>query len=832
MLHSVLRRQLRKIGLRDPSAPPDAQAWSLLLERVSRSYGDADSERYLLEHSMETLSKEMRELYDSLQRSSESQLAAERDKLQAVISSVGDGLAILGSDGQVVGLNPAGHRLLNVAPEEAVRWPVTRIFCDPDRRDAVAGAISSGTSLREDSGLLRRLDGTCFPASYVLNPVRQGAEQVGAVLVFHDISQRVAVEEELRRARSAAEASNQLKSAFLASMSHEIRTPMNAVLGLTDLLLDTSLTQEQREYATMVVKAGEHLLTLVNDVLDFSKIEAGHLDLDECEFEVHTLLDDVLELFAERAVSLGLELVCQPHPELPLRVRADPARIRQVLTNLVGNAMKFTSQGQIVVRVAPLPGGEQLRFEVEDTGIGISPEVSERLFQPFLQADSSTSRRFGGTGLGLAISKQLSERMGGEIGLRSAPGEGSCFWFTVAIGAEPSGPRLAEIGRELARRSALLVVSRATTRRSLAHLLRAWSLEVTAVDGAGAALDALRAAVSAERPFDVVLIDQELEGLDGLSLCGAMQVDPRTWETPRVLMAPFGQRLDAQAQARAGVRRCLSTPVRTGALCEALGEALGAELSGDASEANPREEEEEEAGGERPHLLVVEDNAVNQKLAERLLDRLGYTCELASSGHEALAAAARGGFDAVLMDIMMPEMDGYQTTRELRARERGRRIPIIAMTANALSGERDRCLEAGMDDYITKPVKRRLLHDTLRRWVTGRYTATPVLDLDALGVATGGDEDLMSEVLRGLEGELTERRRQLEDAASAGDHPAAVQATRALGAVCASVGAHALRAACQEFSDAQACADTLSAGIGGVLKACDALAAALTGRAA
>ncbi len=879
-MHSVLSRQLKRLGLSEQAVPPTAEVWQQLLARVSQSYIEADQGRIMLERSIEISSAEMQSLLDQLRVESAKRLEGEQAQSKTLINSALDAIIGIDQEGRIIEWNRQAvetfgwsrqealgqlmaetiipekdratlnqgfklffetgeaatlnrrleiwvlHRDGHSFPIEIAIIPVykddvyqfygfIRDITERQRADQqfqlVVESAPSGMLMTDSEGkivLANRLievlfgytreellgqtvellipkrfrrhhrtyragffmqpkprhmrsgghllglrkDDTEFPIEIGLNPLvtDQGTYVLAAIM---DISERRKVEaqmalvtkdlernnQELSIARDDALAAAKVKSEFLATMSHEIRTPMNGVIGMTGLLMETELDSQQRQFAETVQSSSEALLTIINDILDFSKIEAGKLEFEIIDFDLRVAMEEALELLAEKAGEKHLELVGLISGNVPTALRGDPGRLRQVLLNLASNAIKFTESGEVVVKIHLLEETSDevcLRLEVVDTGIGIPADVQDRLFEPFSQADSSTTRRFGGTGLGLAISRQLIELMQGEIGVDSVANQGSTFWFTIRLSKQLTSVQLgSESATQLQGLRLCCVDDHMSNLELLSQYAADWGMESLVASTPAEALSILQEGVTANKPVDLAIIDTDMPGMDGLALARVIKADPKLESIRLVLLTSFGHRGDLDKAREAGFSGYLRKPIRKAQLFECLHAIVN-----DCQPENTQhvssssfitlQSARDVPKQARQRVLVADDHRVNQQLAVLMLERLGYRADVVANGCEAVEAMERVPYSLIFMDCQMPEMDGFDATREIRRREaegakresfdelrHNGRMPIIAMTANAMQGDRDRCLDAGMDDYLAKPIKSNLLEAILAKWL-------------------------------------------------------------------------------------------------------------------
>ena len=696
-------------------------------------------------------------------KQAEAELIREKKFLEALNLTSPAAIVVLDEFDRIASCNPAFEALYGFVAAEIIGQNLDELITTPDTlSEAQAYTQEIKAGVVHGFGKRRRKDGNLVTVEVFGAPVMVDGRKVAALAIYHDIT-------ELDQARKDAEQANQAKSEFLANMSHEIRTPMNGVIGMLELALDTPLNDEQRDYLNVSLQSAETLLALINDILDFSKIEAKKLELEIIDFDLRNTVEDVAQMMAKRAEDKGLELICLIHPDLRTGLKGDPARLRQVVVNLVGNAIKFTQQGEIVIRAEPLEETEthaKINFSVQDTGIGIPKDRVAAIFDRFTQADGSTTRKYGGTGLGLTICKQLVEAMGGQIGVDSLPGTGSTFWFTVILEKQllTSTEKQAQsltLPVDVTGLRILCIDDNATNRKVISKMVEGFGCRIETAASGPDGLEMLRAAHRAGDPFRLVLLDMQMPGMDGEQTAREIKADPALRGNSEVIiLTSMGQRGDAARLEALGCAAYLIKPVKQHMLYDTLLAVIVR-----AEREKPKLVTQHllsEQKRQDLRILLAEDNPVNQKLAVILLQKAGFSVDAVENGQRALEKVQKDRYNAVLMDVQMPEMDGFEATRLIRQWEitQGRgRLPIIAMTAHALKGDRELCLEAGMDDYVTKPLEPKALFNALDRWIQSSPVpgeAAPVEVQDYSGSAGKFSAEISLDFEDGLFGEAAE----------------------------------------------------------------------------
>ncbi|ESQ12537.1 MAG: response regulator [Thiohalocapsa sp. PB-PSB1] len=650
-------------------------------------------------------------------------LAVSRARNRAIIDNMVDGAIHIDAHGRLVALNSAAQRMFRCTSSELRGQPLTTLLAEVSRPRLEAllsieqpGLPASELLCRAHDVKGRRRNGEEFPLYLAISQVQTNDYTVFTAIA-RDMTETRRQIAELADARDQALAADRAKSQFLAVMSHEIRTPMNGILGMLDLLRDDSLSQRQMDFLNTAEKSSNMLLNIINDILDLSKIEADKLDLQELDFDLRSSIEEVTALVASNARDKPIEIASFVEPDVPDQVRGDPYRVRQILLNLMGNAVKFTQQGEVVARVSARPDGHSgviVRVSVRDTGIGIAPDVVDHLFQPFTQADASTTRRFGGTGLGLVISKRLVKLMGGGIGVESVPNQGSTFWFTLRLIKSNSPPRHNKC--DLLGVRMLIVDDNATNRLILENYLGNWGAETESVECGADALLALRRAIDEDNPFALAILDMQMPEMDGIELAQRIKNESSLVAVRLLMLSSLGYP-GADAR-RAGIGVSLLKPVRQGLLHDAVVKVL--EMPDPAADI-PAPPAAKPRWRFNARVLIAEDNAVNQKVLTMMLNRLGIEVNAVVNGKLAVDMLRNGhNYDLVFMDVQMPVMGGHEATQQIRVREipsGGHRLPIIAMTASVTSSDQNACINAGMDDFVPKPVKKEQLEEILLRWL-------------------------------------------------------------------------------------------------------------------
>ena len=700
------------------------------------------------------------------------EIEGSEERYRRIISSAFDAFIGTTPEGTIIDWNTQASATFGWTPKEALGRSVMEMLLLRSGQEAETGTgpndfkhpavLSEGRMELE----ARHKTGLLFPVEVAVSAIEVGERRLFAAFV-HDVTDRKSTEQQMEEARATAEAANRAKSEFLANMSHEIRTPLNGVIGMTDLALETELTQEQRDYIETVKLSADSLLGVINDILDFSKIEAGKVDLEKVAFDMRECIEATLKTLALRADEKGLELLCDVQAEIPEMIFGDPVRLRQIITNLIGNAIKFTDEGEVSVRVGAETGSANptLHFTVADTGIGIAPDKVDRIFESFNQADTSTTRQYGGTGLGLTISRRLIELMGGRIWVESEPGHGSRFHFIIPFQeAAPRAVRASESAPQaLAGVKVLIIDDNKTNRRILKGLLTGWGMHATSASDGETALDMLSEATASGTPYRLILTDMHMPKMDGFMVVEELHKDTSFSAATVMMLSSGGHRGDADRCQELGIAAYLLKPVRQTELQAAIARALGAGPAQEERMITQQSLRAERPASEFLDVLLAEDNEVNQKLAVRLLEKRGHTVSVVSNGRQAVQAAGSHAFDLILMDVQMPEMDGIEATAAIRKREEGtgQHQAIVAMTALVMKGDRERCLDAKMDGYLSKPVRPQELDEVLEIFSTRKRISLPrkprpstvsevTIDLPDLMARVDGDLIFVAELIEVL----------------------------------------------------------------------------------
>ncbi len=761
--------------------------------------------------------------------------------LNSLIENSPIGIAAIDANQLIQMCNPAFERLFRYPRKDILGKRLSDFVSSPEVQNEVD---SNRAKLQAGKGShlitrRRRADGVLVNVEAFSVPLFVDGKLNGALLLYQDIAERKRAEQALLRAKEAAEAASRAKSEFLANMSHEIRTPMNGIIGMTELALDTDLTPEQRDYLGMVKTSANSLLTVVNDILDFSKIEAGKLDLDLVDFSFQNTIGETLKALAFRAHQKRLELAWRVAPDVPLYLKGDTGRLRQILVNLVGNSVKFTERGEIVVsadKESEDESGVMLHFQVRDTGIGIPREKQQMVFDAFTQADTSASRKYGGTGLGLAITSRLVALMGGKLWLESDVGRGTTFHFTCHFGFADRVPQTAESADpDLIRNLPVLVVDdNETNRRILVEMLSTWGMEPESVDSGAAALAALQRASEENRPFRLVIADMQMPQMDGCTLTKKIRNSLSFGAVPVLMLSSGGQSDEVPRCRKLSIFAYLTKPAQPSDLLDAILSAFSKPLLTDPTNELLAQTNVPAEETDRLRILLAEDNAVNQKLAITLLQKRGHTVIPTGNGKEAIAALEREKFDLVLMDVQMPVMDGFEAIRSIRAREQatGGHIPIVALTAHAMKGDREKCLAVGADDYVSKPIRTSDLLAAMDRAralkvdvpatigpspkpapaASAVDSAPRVFDIQDALDRVEGDRDLLEEIVRIFTGECSSNMDAIRQALSAGDAHLLERLAHTIRGAAANLSAFAVSAAALKLEKLAGAGNLVDAG--------------------
>ena len=776
-----------------------ATAFNEMGERLTQARESIEAQNRSLEKTVMERTHAIQEREERL-RWQNNALRENEERTKTILNSVQAGILVVDVETKaILDVNPEALNMAGRLREEVIGKECHRFVC-PAERGRCPICDLGGTVDNSERKLLRA-DGTLLPILKTVVPIILGGRKV-LLESFVDISERKRAQEELLVAKERAEETSKAKSQFLANMSHEIRTPMNGVLGMAELLVETELTDRQKKFAQAIRSSGEHLLKIINDILDFSRIESGRIELETLNFDMRQALEQTVDLFAEQTARKNIELVLDLPPSLPVAVRGDTSRLRQVLMNLVGNAIKFTEKGEVVLRVrseAPSDGKAMFRFEVADTGIGIPPEQQTQLFEAFTQADTSTTRRFGGSGLGLAISKQLIQFMGGQIGLTSVVGQGTTFSFSIPLALQPE-PAAGTMTPKKALQGlrALIVDDNATNRQILINQVLSWGMRSDAVDSTDTALSQVRQAVASRDPYRVGILDLHMPGKDGLILTRELKADSAIPLFPLIMLTSGDSEHTMREAISLGINQYVRKPIRQSDLYECLLEVLGFRAGSRMTHAKPASIQP----AFDARVLMAEDNDINQDVARGMFEHLGCRLEVVDNGRRAVERAMAERFDVVFMDCQMPGMDGYEATREIRRledlRNDARHVPIVALTAHALQGDREKCLAAGMDDYISKPLTLDQLQAILARRLTPSQVSTPnaevVLNSDALLERCLGNPKLVRRLIGKFREQAQADMKTILDAIETGAFEPLAEVAHSLKGAAASMGAESINA--------------------------------------
>jgi len=743
-------------------------------------------------------------------RASEFRLHQSEERFRSMIENVKDhAIFMLDEEGRVITWNKGAERVRGFTAQEIIGAHYSCFFTAEDRDNGTPErllkmALDEGQC--EHEGWCVRKDGSRFAANSVITAVHNGEEKLtGFSAVTRDLTKRMRIEQELRLAKEEAESANEAKSAFLANISHEIRTPMTGIIGMAGLLCDTELSPKQVEYCQIIQRSSQSLLTVMNEVLDFSKIESGKLELEIIDFDLTSAVGEVIDLFAKQAEDKGIELINFIRYDVPEKLQGDPGRLRQIISNLVGNALKFTAKGEVVVRITvqeQTAAYANFRFEVSDTGIGIPKEQHDKLFNSFTQVDASTTRKYGGTGLGLAICKKFVELMGGQIGMDSEPEKGSTVWFTLQLLKQRGSDREAPRPRTSLHGLRMLVVEgNATNRTVLDHYLSSLGIVSRSAEDAPTALDLLSLANEKDTPYDLAILDFRLPSMDGLELARTIRQNPKFGSPKLLLLSSVGKRGDAKLAREAGIDGYLTMPVSLSNLHECLALLMGEAPKGDDSNSLVTLHKLAELKSQtRLRVLVADDNHINQKVVASLLENMGHRAEVVGNGKEAVEAYKFIPYDVVLMDLQMPEMDGFEASGQIRAlaRMQGRHTSIIAVTAYARKQDKEKCLAWGMDDYVSKPINPMELRAVLERTMTAARSISPVaplvdstdvLNLSAAMAQIEGNSELFAEIAQMFLAQYPRLLAEIHQAFSASDCAVLTSAVHTLGSSAGQMGA-------------------------------------------